>query len=461
VVLEPFAWTARSGEFIDRLNNTSYFLVVRLQQTETTAMQLAVATLNRLLIGIPTALLLFLLVLHQQTLFAVELAPGDADRVRCYGTVSDVAGNPVAGATVEYWQRQASLWPYQGGGFNLKESRTTGSDGAFEFETARVTGLLLMRKPGFALTWRQLDQRFQPERDEKQMLVATPAAKLSGYVVDEANQPVAKAAVSIAVAVTELPHAPGSRFNYLTDELAGQFFVTETDASGRFVIENFSTNASAVLKVHSRGKALRLANQRPDNLQFRGYHAGDEIKLLMEPAARIEGRILTDDKSPPPTSARLILRLDKPGFFNDLGQGAPIDGAADGSFSIDEISAGAYHLGAMFGTTGFPDWVAENISFSVEPGQTLRNLRILASRGAVLEVSLLTKTEHQPLANVIVSAAKPGLRTSAGSNENGIALLRLLPGEYEVSAFRYPPSEPPISVTVEAGRTNKLELELK
>ncbi len=94
-----------------------------------------------------------------QTVIQPAPAAG-AQKINCSGTVTDTAGNPVAGATVEYWR-------YEGNGFQpsepeLEKQITTGADGAFGFEVSRDTGFLLARKPGLAPAWKQLNQPFNP-----------------------------------------------------------------------------------------------------------------------------------------------------------------------------------------------------------------------------------------------------------------------------------------------------------
>jgi hypothetical protein len=423
-------------------------------------------TTNNLHLATVTALLLVAIEPPpKRALLAAEGSPTAGvvavRKARCYGTVSDTQGKPVEGATVEYWQREAGLWPYQGGGLKPKERSTTGTDGAFEIHTARSVGLLLARKPGLALTWRQLDQRFRPARDEKQALVMTPSASLSGLVVGESDTPIANATVSVSVAITDMSNTPGMRvFNYLTGKPARDFFVTPTDAAGRFLIEDFPTNASAALAVQSPGKALRPRKPEADSMKFRGYRAGDDIKLVMDPAGTIEGQILAEGEHEAPRAVRLVLRQDNPGFFGDLGQGEPVEAAKDGSFVLNEVTAGSFHLGAIFGTNGFPEWVAESVPVSVEAGKPARGVQLVAKRGGVLEVVVRRKSDHEALADAVVGADKSSLRSSAGSDSNGVALLRLTPGDYQVSVFRDSGQEGPLPATVEAGKTNRLEFEL-
>src|SRR5450759_1703323 len=89
-----------------------------------------------------------------------------AQKFRCSGTVTDAAGNPLAGATVEYWRYAGiSSVPTEP---ERKKQLTTAADGAYEFEVSRDTGFLLARKPGLAPAWQMLNQRYLSSRGTDQ-----------------------------------------------------------------------------------------------------------------------------------------------------------------------------------------------------------------------------------------------------------------------------------------------------
>ena len=187
-------------------------------------------------------------------------ANADATALKVSGTITDSAGNPVAGATVEYWR-------YEGNGFRPSEPKlekqiTTGTDGAFGIQVSRDVGFLLARKPGMAPGWRQLNQGFNRIRETGNQMVLTPPGTLAGVVVDEGDKPVANAEVSVTMAISDLSSENGARsFNYFTGKPARDCFSAHTDGAGHFRIENFPTNASAILAVRSPGKVLQPSQQ--------------------------------------------------------------------------------------------------------------------------------------------------------------------------------------------------------
>jgi len=380
-----------------------------------------------------------------------------AQKSRCSGTVTDAAGNPLAGATVEYWRYAGiSSVPTEP---ERKKQLTTAADGAYEFEVSRDTGFLLARKPGLAPAWQMLNQRYLSSRGTDQKLVLTPPGALAGGLLDESNQPVAGAEVSVSMAFSEQSLANGGRtFNYLTGKPARDLFFARTDAAGRFRIENFPTNASAVFAVKLAGKVLRPSENESASPDSAGYRAGDDnIKLVLEPAGSIEGKIVCSESTQPLPIARLTLQPDQPGAFMRAGH-EPAQSGPDGAFRISDVAAGSYHLHASFGTNALADWVAEAVPVSIESRQITRGLQVMAMRGGLLEVAVLGKTDHKPLPQISVSAYKENSQSAATSDGNGIARMRLVPGDYQLSAFRESMPAGQTSASVEAGKTNRVEL---
>jgi protocatechuate 3,4-dioxygenase beta subunit len=397
----------------------------------------------------------------QQRLQAIiQRAPDiGAQELNCSGTVTDTAGSPLAGATVEYWRYEGN--PFLANRPELKKQITTGTNGTFEFQVSRATGFLLARKPGLAPAWKQLNQPFNSAGDREEHLVLAPPGALAGTVVDEADKPVANAEVSVATAVCEISREDGARgFNYFLGKSAHDCFTARTDAAGRFRMANFPTNATATLAVQAPGKALRQSSQEFAGLDSLPWRAGQEdIKLVVEPAGSIEGKIIVEGSNQPPPAAQLTLQPDNPGFLG-FGEREPAQSGTDGAFHISDVAAGSYRVHAVFGTNAVPEWVADMVSVSVESGQTTHGVQVTAARGGLLEVAVLGKNDHKPLAQVMVNAYKENSQSGARSDSNGIALLRLLPGDYQVAAIRESMPANQASASVEAGKTNRVEIEI-
>ena len=124
-----------------------------------------------------------------------------AETYHLAGTVVDAAGKPVAGAVVEMYQYDNAWWQGIRADVEPKEHMTTDASGAFDFRVPPVSIVLLARKPGLPPTWMQY--RF-PTRDlTEERLPFSASTTVTGIVVDEADKPVADAAVWVSYACCE------------------------------------------------------------------------------------------------------------------------------------------------------------------------------------------------------------------------------------------------------------------
>ena len=379
------------------------------------------------------------------------------------GTVTDADGKPVAGATVEYWHYGENFVnpSLQGLPEMGKQTVISGTDGTFEFQVSSTMGIVLAQKPGLAPAWKLLNQMINSARETGGKLMLTPPGILAGTVTDESNRPVANAEVYVAMAMGERTRNNGVMvFNSLFGKSARECFSTRTDAAGHFRIENFSTNASAVLAVESPVKILRPPEQESNSFQEAGYRAGQaDIKLVIEPAGGIEGKIVGGENNQPLSAAQIMLPPDEPRSFMVEGM-TPAKSGADGVFHFDKVLAGSYRIQVMFGTNNDAGWVAEMVPVSVTAGQTTRDVQVKAVRGALLEVSVLGQADRKPQPKVNVTAFRDESQVHGVSDSKGIARLFVVPGDYSVSAFRQPQMSGQASATVEAGKTNRIEIEL-
>jgi protocatechuate 3,4-dioxygenase beta subunit len=381
-----------------------------------------------------------------------------AQEIKCSGTVTDAAGHLLAGATVEYWCYDGYP-PLLANELELKTKTTTGSNGAFAIHVSRMAGILLAQKPGLAPAWQQLNQPMGSDSDMEEHLALTPPAALAGVVVDQAGQPVANAEVSVADASCEMPAEEEMQMaNLLFGKPAHDCFTTRADAAGHFRIENFPTNAAAALAVQAPGKALRQSEMNLFGPASRPWRGGQEdIKLVVESAGSIEGKILVEGSNQAPPVARLTLRRQGSGLVSAR---EPVTSGADGAFRLGDVPAGTYRIKATFGTNPVPEWVAEAVPVAVESGQPTRGVEMTAMRGGLLEVAVLGENDGKSLAGVRVSTFMQNVPYTATSDSNGIALLWLPPGNYQVTALREYMTEFQTSASVETGQTNRVEIKI-
>ena len=372
------------------------------------------------------------------------------------GKVVDATGQPVAGAAVECYKYGNSVLA----SFDDPElvgRVTTATNGEFELRDASVFSVLLVRKPGFAPAWWNGNAALF---SEPQLIMTTPGF-LAGMVVDEKDKPVGNAEVFVSAATSEISSDGRSRnSSYLSAKLARTCFSTRSGADGRFRISNFPTNGTAELIVFSPGKALRAANEEPVTLRSMSYNAGqDDIRLILDPAGTVEGKIMTEEGAQTLPAAKLTLYASGNNYYPQNWPASSVS-AADGTFRFNDVGAGSYKLRAVFGTNNPPEWVAENTSVSVEVGQTTRDVQVKAVKGGFLEVLVRNQENRQPMNKMSINAINQSSSSSAVTDSNGIALLRLVPGQYSTYALKDKWRSENTQVNVEARQTNRLEVEM-
>jgi protocatechuate 3,4-dioxygenase beta subunit len=397
---------------------------------------------------------------------AQETTPGGTgtNTAKFSGTVTDADGKPVSGATVEYWHYGENLAnPFQQETPEMgKQTATAGADGAFSFQISSSIGILLAQKPGLAPAWKLLNQMPGSMRDTEGKFMLTPPGILAGVVLDESNRPVASAEVYVALAIGERTQNRGvGAFNTLFGKPARDRFSARTDAGGHFRIENFPTTGRAMLAVDAPGKVMRLPEQESSSFEDQGFTAGQtDIKLVIEPAGGIEGKIIAGENNQPLPAAGVILQPDEPRGFT-MEAATPAKSGPDGVFHFDKVLAGSYRIQVFFGTNNDAGWVAEMVPVTVTAGQTTRAVQVKAVRGVLLEVTVLGKANRKPQPKVNVTAFMDESQSHGVSDSNGVAKIFVLPGDYQVSAFRQQPqSSGQTSATVEAGKTNRVEIEM-
>jgi uncharacterized GH25 family protein len=384
-----------------------------------------------------------------------ETTPPASSAVK--GKTVDLDGHPLAGVTVQYYGYRS----LGGNRAELEPSRQTTSDANGEFQMP-TSGLalpqgpvfLVARKAGLAPAWTQ----FMVGMSAEARLVLMPSSSLAGQVVDEADKPVPGAQVSVGAAYSETPGGNvGRSFNFLNDRPARDLFTIKAGADGRFRIEGFPTNASAMLVAEAPGKALRAGGPdyfSPDTMPFR---AGQEdIRLVLEPAGSVEGKIVKAEAGEIPTAEISVLPTG-PGvsFLSRVPQKA----AADGTFRLTDLRAGAYRVQASFGTNAVPDWVADSVPVTVDSGQVSRGVELQAVRGGLLEVALRGSKDSKPIDEAAVNAYRDRFQSGAVSS-NGVAVLRLPAGDYQVNASKHGWQQAGAPAIVQSGQTNRVEVEL-
>jgi protocatechuate 3,4-dioxygenase beta subunit len=313
--------------------------------------------------------------------------------------------------------------------------------------------LVVIKKTGLATTWKTWSPQFPDSTDA---IVLTAPATLSGVVMDDDGKPVADGQVWVVGASIGDGYDLAAQLNELLGQVARTTFSGRTDADGRFRIENFPADGRAGLAVKKSGMA-----QHPVGGELggeRNCQPGQDIKLVVGPAGSVEGKVLVAETGQPLDGVKIQMDQFGAGVFGTDYYEA-VETRADGTFRVADVQPGKHCIRASIAGGPIPDWVfvpEESQLFTVTAGETTNNVVIHFSKGALVEVTVVVTNELTPVANAAVS----GGESTAYSDENGKALLRVPDGEGWFSASKEDWRPQNAKTEVVAGITNHVQVEL-
>jgi protocatechuate 3,4-dioxygenase beta subunit len=397
-------------------------------------------------------------------IFVAGLAPArseQAKQITCTGKVVDEQDRPIAGAKVTLTEMvyNEATRSYD---TKLTGEVTTGTDGAFSFSTNAVSdvyryGYIVAEKEGLALDfagWRMRDG------DKELQIKLGQSTELAGNVVDENNKPISDAQVSISILMIgsmQDEHGVGG-------PVATELFKSITDAEGNFKFTKIPAEATAEFIIKKEGRAtVRTYKSTGMADQKLNYTTGQtDIKLVLPIEAKIEGIVVQKSTGKPIGGVKFIARSERGiGYFRHT----PFVSNEEGKFSLNALASDIYILQLVQPREELADWVAEPVEVITEAGKTKSDVKIELLKGGILEVVVTDAVTKQP-----VEKASVGVRNQASSeyhggrsDKNGIARLRLMPGEYRMNSVYkegYSRQRVQDAVTIEEGKTEHIEYEL-
>ena len=397
-------------------------------------------------------------------IFVTGLAPArseQAKQITCTGKVVDEQDQPIPGVKVTLHEM---VYNEQTRSYDTKLTGevTTGIDGAFSFSTSAVSdiyryGYIVAEKEGMALgfdNWRIQD-------GDKQLQIKMGRPKeLAGIVVDENNKPIFNAEVTISILmIGSMRDGRG-----VGGPVATELFKSITDAEGNFKFTKIPAGAASEFIVKKEGRAtVRTYKSTGMADQKLKYAAGQtDIKLVLPIEAKIEGVVVKKSTSTPVGGVKLIARSEQGiGYFRTT----PFASNEDGKFSIHALASDIYTLGFAPSTDELADWIAEPVEVITETGKTKSGVKIELEKGGILEVVVTDAVSKHPLekASVSVQQLASSQYLNSRSDKNGVARLRLIPGEYQMSSVYkegYTRQGFQDVVTIEEGKTEHIEYEL-
>jgi hypothetical protein len=359
-------------------------------------------------------------------------APAAGRRV---GVVLDQDGRPVGGAMVVGGQF--------GGGEPNHRITTTAEDGRFELtppDGAKFVDYMLAYKEGFApASW----TAFGKKEAGEPVLRLGPPEPFVGVVTDVEGKPIAGASARLATVIHPGPDGAMIYLNGIEKILRGtpldRLFHTTTDEQGRFRFPAVPRGARGDLLVKAPGMGeYRSTNHRQGRGD--GYMTGTPeapAGVVMEPAARIEGRIVT--RLPGVYVSGIVVQFQ--GSLNTHSMWGETRTDAEGRFAFEGMGAGTVNVF----TESSPqpsDWTCRAIAdLRMKPGETsqaeIELIRGVLVEGRVIraikdERGFLNPTD-EPLVGVTVGMYGPA------RPDSGAAILSARTDREGRYRFRLPP----------------------
>jgi hypothetical protein len=382
-------------------------------------------------------------------------------KVVCTGKVVDEQGRPIAGVKISLHEIVNDEATYTYDPKMLSEVQT-GNDGAFSFkETVEENqyryGYVIAEKRDLALgfdNWRMRDGNKELE------ITMGPSKELAGVVVDEKGVPVPDAQVFVSMLVL----GEGREREHLNSLVVPRLLTTNTDSTGRFAFSHIPRGATAEFIVKKPGKATVSTYKRTgEPYQKLSFAEGQkDIKLILPVEAKIDGAVVAKNTDKPVGGVKIRYSSGQEvGYFRPK----PIVAEEDGTFIIDSLVATSYALELIQPRDKLPDWVADPVEVITEAGKTKNGVKIELAKGGVLEVKVTDAVNNVPIdeAHVSVRRQVDSRYHSGRSDKNGMAYMRLMPGEYQIYYVYkqgYSRQRLQDTIMIEGGKTVRQEYEL-
>ncbi len=358
--------------------------------------------------------------------------PPESVEVRFSGVIRDLAGGPIAGATVQVLGTRTRYAPKFAIETKLAGATTTDADGRYRLASPIPTSpgrggqestpyaqfQVIARAPGFGLGWHQTGAMYAlpwPDPDDERELSPLnspaeidihlrPEGELKGRVIDEAGRPVP--GVSVGNGGIHLLDEKGEEttVEFAIDPgiVPGVFDRAVTDADGRFRMPGLPAETCCWLHFERPGTSMshslyasttaeaeanhKRAGSIPLSDPDKGFHLVHpaDLVLTMPTPRRLAVRVVAEDDGRPVPNARLDLVKAK--YFDGLYSGGQAD--AEGRVALD-LPAGTYP--ALCADPAEPDsrffrTYLRPLVIAPEPAEQPLRIRMRVAREVLIEV---------------------------------------------------------------------------
>ena len=377
----------------------------------------------------------------------VSISTGAEKTNRLVGRVVDEKNRPLAGAKVLACEMKTKAQDIRE--YHQLGAAVTGADGRFNFDPwpGASPATVVATKEGRCLDWADWSSGQTGER----ILQLGRAATIEGEIVGEDGKPVAGASVD-ALLLLEAP-----RFRRMLAPFPGNTLAVRTDAQGQFRFANVPEGATVGFDVSAPGRARALMEPR--------FLPGQEgLRFVLPLEGRLEGVVVDKGSGQPLADVSLFA-------IRRVTSGLPQAWAKtdkQGRFSMAGLSGGKYRIQIVGAGQTLPEWLGSLEKVQVETGKVTSKVKMEASRGGTLELSLTDAATGESIAaagSVHLGPAKDLRIGESGSTSNdGVARFYLAPGNYvvrqlRVTGYSYKPQKSK-SFRVEVGKTERATLAL-
>ena len=380
----------------------------------------------------------------------------------CTGKVVDSDARPVGDAEVVCYER---FYDYGEGRrrCEILGQMKTDKQGRFRMDVKvakKRSVLVVVRKQGLSLGWAgaahdsaHLDFAIQLDKPKI----------LAGTVVDENGAAIAEAKVQVCLVNDLMGRQLGP-----TSPVPESWYTTRTDAQGGFSFSNIPPDATADFWVEAPGWACIWTCWQADGSPGIQFDAGrSDIRIVLGQEAKIQGRVIDEDTGNPVGGIPLLARPDTRlanYYCADL-----VSSDKEGLFCFKGMPAGTYSLQLVPPREKLADWAGKDVKIVVEAGQTLDDVTVTVSKGAIFEVLARDGLTDEPITGIPVTVSQkanygrhPCYWKSVVTDNQGKALFRVPSGECSVlagsSKYSYYRDTEPTEVV--KGEVTKREIQL-
>jgi len=377
------------------------------------------------------------------------------------GRVVDYKARPVAGAEVAVYEAYSQDEdPY---GRVTGPVVRTDKQGCFAVEadvTSQRDTYVVARKEGLALAWDGLNYSNNMKNRGCFLLVLERPAELTGVVVDHAGNPVAGARVRA------LPKTSyHSRLRQRPMVAPDDWFTTQTDGAGRFRFDAFCADVSSDFWIKASGRAstYKFTTHR---LNSCGFEVGrTDIRLRLPKEGKVTGRAVDRQTGEPVPNVPLVIRTtrDREDITN-LYVPNRARSNAEGNFEFPGVPEGKHLVEVFVPSDETAEWAGLPVEIATQAGVSLTGVKVAVTKGGLIEVAVRGAYTGKALRHirVLASQEEPLFRAFSSTDADGNARLRVLPGDYEVSAWGagFPSWRATEPTSVADGQTARLEARL-